>query len=832
MAYYADNRRRARPGQGLLCWLGWRPLLVVSVAFIIGTALADLLPHRPFVALVLAGLALLAGLGAWFARGFPADFCLILTAAATGAAWYTARLCPGPEDISRHAPVKPDFIIARVVRSSHSGRTTVCRAQEMSLAGSARPLTVGGLLALQSRGAGRLLVGDTVRVDRPVLRPWRERSNPNQYSPADNWQRRRVWCYARGDSVQVLDHGRRLAPADWAADIRSALDKRLRLTMPGEDSATYANLLAAMVYGSALTDLPPDLTELYRRTGTIHVLVVSGSQVSLLVLVLLALTGGRRRAVGLVQVLIIVPVALLYAVLCGSEPSILRATALAVVSIGALYSARPYDLATALAFVAAVLVFAEPADLFAPGFQLTFTAFVGAIAGARLGYWGARQAEPTMLLKLAHGVTYVIAGSVGAWAMTMPVLAYHFGGAAVVGNLANVAVVPLAALCLIFGLPAALLALFHSLLATGPLWLCRLALDASAQVNRWCADLPLAYVESLRAGWVLVSAWYLAVVAAYLLVRRSGSVGRGAGLAGGLASVALLLALMATAPRQTATSVTWLDVGEGLATVIETPGRQFILFDAGSRDPDLRGAQAAREVILPYLRSRGCHRVSALVITHADVDHFNAARTVAERLPVGCLILPPRGEGREYEDLVKSLRGAGATLATARARASLDLGSNTVLRFLHPPAYVWDSEASDNDNCLVAILEASGRRVLLTSDLEVHGQRELLAAAGPGALRADVLQVPHHGRKSAFLESFLDAVAPVLAVIPCGPEYLGGAVDVRFAERLGAQRATVLLTSRAGAVTVHLEPARIRWRCYLPCGESQALAPSKNRQIQ
>lgn len=831
MAGDRRDREQLQPRDRPWAWLARRPLLLCSIALVVGVALADLVPHRPAVAAGLGLLALVSCAVCWVTRRRLADAALVTAALATGAAWYTVRLWPSHSDLSRLAPARPAAITAQVLRSARAGGTTICRARDLRPSQGAPATAVSGLFCLRSSPSEALRVGQVILLEQPVLRPWRPRTNPHQRTRGEYWQRRRVWCYARASRVTVLQAERRPALADLAAGVRDHLDRHLALAMPGSDAPVYADLVGAILYGSSLVDLPRDIVELYRRTGTIHVLVVSGSQVTLLVLVLVYITGGHRRSARLLHLVLVIPAAFLYAVLCGREPSILRATALAIVLVSGLYAGRPYDVPTALAFVAALLVLVEPGDLFSPSLQLTFAACLGVIGACGLLRAPAESATVIAPGRFLRGFALVLAGTAGAWVMTTPILAYHFGAVAITGNLANALVVPLASLVLLFGLPAVLLSLLSPLATAGPLWICRLALDLSLAVNQRCAAFPAAFAESLHASPLLIAGWYATVLIAYLLARHAGGAARLLSLLGGLLALGILLVLMATPLRPTHVTVTWLDVGEGVATVIETPEGHVALFDAGSRDPDLRGARAAEDVLLPYLRSRGCRRLSAAVVSHADVDHFNALPRLAEYLPVDCLVVPPWGEGEEYANLLADLRRRGAAMQVARAGAVLELGPAKLL-FLHPQQYsTAEGPGRDNDQCLVAMVEAAGRRVLLTADVETGGQREVLRCMGAGGLRTDVLQVPHHGRKSAFLPDFLDAAAPALAVVPNGPEYVGGSLDPRLADHFCARGAALLPTSRFGAVTARLSEKGVTWRAFLPGLRSDPLPSPDDRSV-
>jgi competence protein ComEC len=829
----------ARPGPapGPLGWLAWRPLLLVCSGLIVGIALADHLPHT-FWSAAAAGLCgLAAGLGAWRTRGRPADALLIFAALCAGATSHDARMIRRADDLSRYAPARIVSVTLEVVAvmPAAKGVNALCRARMLDLGHGFRQ-EVSGLVHVRSRET-KLRVGQQAVAEGGVLRPWRVPTNPYQRARGPDWARHGVWCYLRPESVRVVAAAPRVALSDMAARWRSVLTRRLELAMLGPDSQMYAHLVGAITYGASLEDVPRDLVDLYRRTGTIHVLVVSGAQVTCIVVVLLALTGrvslGRRPARPS-QLILVLAATFAYAILCGRQPSILRAAAMAVVMALGLFGGRRYDLPTAIALVGAILLLAEPADLFTPGLQLTFAAVIGMVAAMKLlgdlRDWPAPRLETTSAAvrkrgmgawaarywpRVVRGVTYAVVGTAGAWSMSAPIVAAHFGGLALTANIANAAVVPIADLTLLVGLVGTGLALVHPLTAMLPMMACRGLLVGAEHINEFCSRLPLAYIDRVQMSAGVIAAWYVAVVAAYALMRYGGRWQKIIAGTAGAAALLTLLAVAATPPAARTPTVTWLDVGEGLCTVVETPGRHFMLFDAGSHDPDFGLYQAARDVILPYLAGRGCRRLDAVVISHPDADHYNAAEDVMAEIPAAMLIVGPYGESRGMKRLLVHVERAGVPVRTAQAGAEMQVGPVAV-RFLHPQREAIEGGGSfTNNNCLVAAVDADGCRAMLTGDIEREGQEELARSWPPAALGCTALQVPHHGRASAYDRAFLELAAPKVAVTPCGPKYLGGNLDAEFGAEFEHLGTAFLTTAAWGAVTVEMRPEGMRWRTFL-----------------
>jgi competence protein ComEC len=238
--------------------------------------------------------------------------------------------------------------------------------------------------------------------------------------------------------------------------------------------------------------------------------------------------------------------------------------------------------------------------------------------------------------------------------------------------------------------------------------------------------------------------------------------------------------------------VTVLDVGQGLAAVIETR-RHVLVYDTG---PAFRsGSDAGQLVVLPFLSARGWRHVDALVISHDDADHAGGAPSIVEALPVH-----------------RVFGGAGSRHASAAAPCAAGHWSWDGVEFewLTPDL---PDKFGDNDRSCVLLVTAAGRRLLLPGDVESAGERELLAGNLPSV---DVVIVPHHGSRSSSSEDFVVRTSPAWAIVSAG--YLNrwnfprGEVVARW-QSVGA---SVLNTADAGAIQFRLGadsvPSPTRWR--------------------
>ncbi|HEX8201271.1 MAG TPA: alpha/beta fold hydrolase, partial [Isosphaeraceae bacterium] len=221
-----------------------------------------------------------------------------------------------------------------------------------------------------------------------------------------------------------------------------------------------------------------------------------------------------------------------------------------------------------------------------------------------------------------------------------------------------------------------------------------------------------------------------------------------------------------------------------------------LLYDCGRmRDP-----RVGRRVIAPALWARGVRRLDAVILSHADADHYNGLPDLLDRFAVGALYVPRgfAGAANPGTDLLlDAARARGVPVRPIAAGDRWDLGGAATLHVLHPPAG-WRPEAPDNARSAVLELAEGGRRFLLTGDIEGEGLTALLAQSSPAP---DALLAPHHGGRSANPPALYAWADPALVVVSQRrpPPWTRDAL-----EPLAARGIPVLRTWQRGAI-------RLRW---------------------
>lgn len=581
------------------------------------------------------------------------------------------------------------------------------------------------------------------------------------------------WLFRRGIGatgyVRAPAPGR-LAPAPPGIDrLRQHLVEAVESSLP-PDSRRAVILALTVGERSGLTD---EQWALLRRTGTSHLMAISGLHIGLVAgLCMLCLRALWPRLPGLGERLAAPRAAALaglagagaYALVAGLSVPTQRALIMLAVALGAVWLRRPVQPLQGLAAALTLILIIDPLAVLSAGFWLSF----GAVAIILYGFAG-RARRPggapawgRLQLGLALGL--------------LPLGLTYFQQAPLLAPLANLLLVPWVGLVVV---PLSLTGVLLLPLASVPggllLRLADLALAPVWPLLEFLAALPGAsWTQHAPPAWSLP----LAALGVVLLLAPRGWPGR-------LPGLVLLAVPVLTPPPRPAEGEAWLtvlDVGQGLAVVVETRGHDLV-FDTGPRyTADFNAGEAA---VLPYLRARGRSRIDTLVVSHGDSDHSGGAAALLEALPVGELL-----EGPGFS--------AGGEPCMAGRRWEWD---GVRFELLHPPPG-WNGD-ENNGSCVLRI-EAGGQAALLAADLERAGEGALLAGRGRGALRAEVLLVPHHGSRSSSSAAFIAAVAPELAVVSAGYRNRWGFPHPEVVARYRAAGARVLNTVEQGALRVVL----------------------------
>ncbi len=583
---------------------------------------------------------------------------------------------------------------------------------------------------------------------------------------------------------------------EWPYSVRGRLAESVEDTIPYPQSALGQALLLGL-----RGDLPPEMEQEFRSTGTSHLLAISGLHVGVLVVMFLAVSAwllGRRGLYFLAVPLVVVWA---YALVTGMPPSVVRAAVMGSVYLVAIAVGRPGSILPALALSAGAMTAISPEIIQRVSFQLSFAAMAGiALTQPFVPRWspvpaGSQQAwwEP-WAFNLVRAPLMALIISWSAMLATWPLLAFNFREVALPGIIVTV-----------LALPAMPFIMAGTLLAA----VVGLASTTVGQFFGWLVWVPSSYLIelvklapdwALQTDWAnnwLVVAWYSAL-GVLLLLLKPGRLGRAwswakdrvAALRQTQTEPAKTVPVVLLAVLMSAAAVTlWLqvgsggdgdlhvyffDVGQGDSALIVTPEGRQILVDGG---PKADSAIRALSETMP----NGDRSLDLVVLTHLDADHSRGLLDVLDTYDVGAVLSGAgSSDAAMYAQWQAGLARNDVEVAPVYRGFSLDLGSGVSAKVLNP--HSGSSGESPNNDGLVLHVSYGSISFLLTGDIESEAE-EILAAGGSG-IRSTVLKVAHHGSRTSSTGGFLSAVDPAAALISVGEGNSFGHPNADVVERL------------------------------------------------
>jgi len=724
------------------------------------------------------------------------------------------------------------------VRLAIYGRSEDSRAEEMSAADPTAALSAGAATPMRAFHYGQRL-----RFSAKLKLP-RNFRNPGAFDYRSYLADHGIAALgsAKIENVELLSG----YAGNWFDDWRSRLHRGVVAKVHELWPARQAALIDAMVIGEeAFIDRDTRID--FQRSGTYHVLVVSGMNVSILAFVVFW-TLRRLRFSDIPATLLTVMFCVAYAFITEVGAPVWRATLMCAVYLGTRLLYRDRAMINALGAAALGLLVFDPHQLFTASFQMTFVCvlIVAAIGipilqrtsrlyKRALANWDSadyaarlppRVAQFRMDLQLIAGRLsrfvgekwsrplirgtagfVLVAGELFFISAVMQIglalpMAYYFHRATTIGWPANLAVVPLTQLLMPTAVAALALGYISPWLAKIPALLTSFALAGITTSVRGLSELRLADLRVPMPSIVMIVLAGAALVLAMWAARRRAALAL-CGLAALLAaSLALAFLMPAQRVHPGLLEVTSIDVGEGDSILLVTPLGKTLLIDAGGPiGPGGSQLDFGEDVVSPYLWTRGISHLDAIAITHGHSDHIGGMAAVLKNFKPAELwvgLVPP---SQALAHVIATAQALGVKVVRHWEGDEFSFGGATV-SVLFPPRDLPAGDKPENNDSMVLRVAYRESSVLLEGDAEKRVERRVAALHHPSA---SLLKVGHHGSANATTPELVACARPQFAIISVGSGNSFGLPRLETLARLQEAGTRVYRTDLEGAVSFYLD---------------------------
>lgn len=532
--------------------------------------------------------------------------------------------------------------------------------------------------------------------------------------------------------------------------------------------------------------LPTDVIEAYQELGLSHVLAVSGLHVGVIggLFFWIAIRTGVTREKAYSTLFLFYP---FYLIFTGGAPSVIRASLMAmavVLSLRFKLKVNPLD---GIAVACILTLLANPYYAFHIGFQLSFLISFALIVSSQ-----------TILSRYHHPFTKLLALSILAQVASFPLVIYHFYQISILSLGLNLIYVPFISIIV---LPTLLLLFLFDFLSLTFLFTVVSELLATVityihQFFLFLSELNMNVIFGAMSEGGLLLSFIICFSIAFMWergeIRKAGVIWL------------LYCGILYIAPYLSPSGeITFIDVGQGDSILITLPfKRQVILIDTGGKpsfgeDEKWRQKDSSfdtgRDIVLPFIKSKGIRKIDVFILTHGDFDHAGGAVEILKGVPIRKMLLDQSKEQTEIEmNLLQTARANEVSVSNAKEGQTWTVGEAqfTIIQALQTP--------EENDGSIILRANVGGYSWLFTGDLEEAGERQLLSK---GSLpQTDVLKVGHHGSATSSSKEFLETTLPKIAVISVGENNRYGHPNEEVINRYKELGISILRTDVNGTI--------------------------------
>lgn len=625
------------------------------------------------------------------------------------------------------------------------------------------------------------------------------------------------------------------------------LKQNLKNILPEETAA----LAQGILLGDSL-DITDEITESFKNCNLSHMLAVSGTHLSYLILGISLILNKKILGKKNVKIITIV-VIILFMMITNMSPSVVRAGVSVIVAIVATLIYRKQDTFTTISFALLFSMIQNPFSIFNIGMQLSYAGTIGIIlfySEIEAKIKKHQKTEETIenkirgvrnranetkekntkdnIIKVKNYVISSITTTLSANILIFPLTIYNFNTISLNFILSNLVTSPILGICIILGLFTLVISVISIPLARILSIPLNLLLKLLIKITQIIAKIPFANITVITPHISTIILIYLIIAIVLIMAKnkeknikiiekiyknKSNIIKRAIAI---ITAIILILSLLKIFNPNGCLKIYFVDVGQGDCTLICTQGGKNILIDGGG-NRNSESYDVGEQVLLPYLLDRRIQKLDYIMISHFDADHAQGLEAVIENISVKNIIVSKQAsDSAEYNKIIELCKKNNVKIIVVKRGGKIIIDQYTYFEILHPgDTMLDDGKGGLNANAIVAKLYYKLNNnsentitnqyftILFTGDIEQDAEEELVKLYG-NKLKSDILKVAHHGSKTSSTQEFIQAVSTKISLIGVGQDNTFGHPNEQVLERLQSINTKIYRTDLNGEITVKI----------------------------
>jgi len=600
-----------------------------------------------------------------------------------------------------------------------------------------------------------LLVHDKIKVSAKIT-PLKDFQNFNPSSLKEYLKNQNIHNRAYSKSPLLVE---KIKSGNKYSILRIISFLRLKFLQKIEEHFTYETEKSLSSQGAILEALllgergriPDSISRTFQNSGLYHLFAISGAHIAIISFLIFSIFKIIKIPTRVSYILLIVFL-IIYALLVEGRPSVIRATIMTLAFLFGKLIWKDVNLINTISMSAFFLLIINPFNLFALGFQLTFAATFSII----LFLPKIIKYLPRFPLKISELFAISLTAQLGV----LPFIARAFNRVAFSSLILNFAALPLIGVIMACGYIFLPLSFMNVSLAQIMVKVISCLINLLITTSHLFDSLAFISYRIPTPRLLTIIGYFLFL---FLLLLPSRI--KKQKLIFSLCFIAAFVIIITYPFKSNSKTLkfTFIDVGQGDSILVEFPGRKKMLIDGGGSP--VSTFDIGERVVSPFLWRKGIKKIDYLILTHAHPDHLNGLKAVVRNFKIGEYweSFSPL-QDKTYTSFKKSL----SPLVTLRRmfRNQILIENNIKIEILHPQEAKSDVLFANNDQSLVLRFIYGKTSFLLTGDIEIKSENEILQTEQE--ISSQVMKSPHHGSNSSSSMAFLKKVSPAIVVISVG----------------------------------------------------------------